>query len=70
MFFLYNYKINKMPELIKMKLFNSNYNYIIPNNNVNNNATNYNVLMKSNTKRKCALLFLQGNKRCSSCSGK
>jgi|TARA_B110000285_G_C14704928_1_gene415111 hypothetical protein len=57
-----------MPAQIKMKLYNSNQNYILP---ATQNITQApNVLMQSNTKRKCALLFLQGNKHCSSCSGK
>lgn len=58
-----------MPAQIKMKLYNSNQNYILPaKQNITQAPTN--VLMQSNTKRKCALLFLQGNKHCSSCSGK
>ena len=57
-----------MPVQIKMKLYNSNENYILPA--TKNITQTPNVLMQSNTKRKCALLFLQGNKHCSSCSGK
>ena len=58
-----------MPVQIKMKLYNSNQNYILPATK-NITQTHTNVLLQSNTKRKCALLFLQGNKHCSSCSGK
>ena len=58
-----------MPVQIKMKLYNSNQNYILPTTK-NITQTPTNVLLQSNTKRKCALLFLQGNKHCSSCSGK
>ncbi len=57
-----------MPVQIKMKLYNNNQNYIL---SARQNITQpTNVLIKSNTKRRCALLFLQGNKHCSSCSGK
>lgn len=57
-----------MPAQIKMRLYSSNQNYILPA--TKNLRQTPNVLLQSNTKRKCALLFLQGNKHCSSCSGK
>lgn len=57
-----------MPTQIKMKLYSSNQNYILSSSQIKSEPIN--VLMQSNTKRKCALLFLQGNKHCSSCSGK
>lgn len=57
-----------MPAQMKMKLYSNNQSYILPSSQIKSEPIN--VLMQSNTKRKCALLFLQGNKRCSSCSGK
>ena len=57
-----------MPAQMKMKLYSNNQTYILPSSQIKSEPIN--VLMQSNTKRKCALLFLQGSKRCSSCSGK
>lgn len=57
-----------MPNQIKMILYSSNQNNILSSTNTTKQVPN--VLMQSNNKRRCALLFLTGNKHCSSCSGK
>ena len=59
-----------MPAQIKMKLYNNNQNYLLSATRNLRQVPNTNILLESNTKRKCKLLFLQGNKHCSSCSGK
>ena len=57
-----------MPNQIKMILYSSNQNNILSSTNTTKQVPN--VLMQSSNKRRCALLFLTGNKHCSSCSGK
>ena len=59
-----------MPSSLKMNFYN-NVQHITNFNNQNNSIdVQQQIILGGKKNRKCSLLFLQGNKHCSSCSGK